>query len=86
VIFILLLLIIVRKERKERFLVKLSYGLILGGASSNLLDRIVYGYVIDYIDLRIWPVFNLSDAGISVGVLIILLVSLGFIKTFKKAY
>ena len=41
--------------------------MILGGALCNLYDRIFSGYVVDYIDLGWWPVFNLSDSLISVG-------------------
>ena len=56
----------------------ISCGLILGGALSNLCDRIFLGYVVDYIDIRIWPVFNLSDSCISIGV------SLLFLNSFKR--
>lgn len=43
--------------------------LILGGTVSNLVDRISFGYVIDYIDFSFWPAFNIGDAAISVGVI-----------------
>ncbi|MEK6874309.1 MAG: signal peptidase II [Nanoarchaeota archaeon] len=47
-------------------------GLILGGATGNLLDRILYGAVIDWIDLGWWPVFNIADSAITIaGVFII---------------
>jgi signal peptidase II len=71
---------LIQKEKKQGFLMKLSYGLILGGALSNLLDRVIYGYVIDYIDIRIWPVFNLSDTAITTGVFLIFLSSFRFRK------
>ncbi len=45
-----------------------SLGLILGGAIGNLIDRLRCGYVIDFLDLRVWPVFNLADSAITVGV------------------
>jgi signal peptidase II len=51
-----------------QFLIKLSLGLQLGGALGNLLDRLRFGYVIDFIDFKIWPVFNLADASIVLGV------------------
>lgn len=44
-------------------------GLIIGGAISNLIDRIMYGFVIDFISISIWPVFNLADTAITMGVL-----------------
>ena len=48
-----------------------AFSLILGGAMGNLFDRIVYGYVIDFIDLRVWPVFNIADSAITIGAVII---------------
>jgi signal peptidase II len=50
----------------------LAFSLILGGAIGNLIDRISLGYVIDFIDFRIWPVFNIADSAISIGAAIIL--------------
>ncbi|MDQ7857523.1 MAG: signal peptidase II [Armatimonadota bacterium] len=41
--------------------------LMVGGAAANLLDRLRLGYVIDYLDLHVWPVFNAADAAIVVG-------------------
>ncbi len=49
-----------------------SLAAIGGGALSNLTDRLVWGCVIDHIDLGFWPVFNLADAAIVLGVLIFL--------------
>lgn len=49
----------------------IAFSLILGGAIGNLIDRIYYGYVIDFIDLRVWPVFNIADSAISIGAAII---------------
>ena len=53
---------------KARFWIKIAYGLILGGALSNMLDRIRLGEVIDFLDFHIWPVFNIGDSAICVGV------------------
>lgn len=50
----------------------LAFSLILGGAIGNLIDRIWLGYVIDFIDFRIWPVFNIADSAITIGAAIIL--------------
>lgn len=49
-----------------------AFSLILGGAIGNLIDRICFGYVIDFIDLRVWPVFNIADSAITIGAAIIL--------------
>ena len=51
----------------------MAFSLILGGAIGNLMDRIFLGYVVDFIDLRVWPVFNVADSAITVGAAIILL-------------
>ena len=50
---------------------RLSLGLQLGGALGNLLDRLRQGYVVDFIAVKAWPVFNIADACIVVGVLIL---------------
>lgn len=52
-----------------------SLGLILGGAIGNLVDRLRFGYVEDFIDLRVWPVFNVADSAITVGVALLILKS-----------
>jgi signal peptidase II len=49
----------------------IALSLILAGALGNLIDRVFYGYVIDFLDFRIWPVFNVADSAITVGALIL---------------
>jgi signal peptidase II len=49
----------------------IAFSLILGGAIGNLIDRIVNGYVIDFIDFRIWPVFNIADSAITIGAIMV---------------
>ena len=49
--------------------------LLLGGAVSNIIDRLAFGCVIDIIDLKLWPVFNLADTLIVIGAIIIVLSS-----------
>ncbi|MCF7887291.1 MAG: signal peptidase II, partial [Candidatus Omnitrophica bacterium] len=46
------------------------------GAFSNLIDRLMLGAVVDYIDLRFWPVFNLSDSCITIGAILLIIDSL----------
>ena len=60
-----------------------AFSLILGGAIGNLIDRIVYGYVIDFIDFRVWPVFNIADSAITIGAVIIVFQCFKFSKTDK---
>ena len=72
VIFIIILLfIILDKNRKKR---AIPYMLIISGTISNLIDRIYRGYVIDYIQINIFnfPVFNIADICIVIGVLILI--------------
>jgi signal peptidase II len=47
--------------------VHIPIALILGGAIGNLIDRILIGHVIDFIDFRIWPAFNVADSAITIG-------------------
>lgn len=50
--------------------IQLSLGLIIGGAIGNVIDRIRFGYVVDFISVGWWPVFNAADSSICVGVTI----------------
>jgi signal peptidase II len=58
--------------------------MILGGAGGNLIDRIVYGYVVDFIDIYVenwhWPAFNVADMAISIGAGLVILDSLGLFR------
>jgi signal peptidase II len=60
----------------ESNLVRASLGLQLGGALGNLIDRLRQGYVTDFLDFRIWPVFNLADAALTMGVALLFFVVL----------
>jgi signal peptidase II len=51
--------------------VRLALGLQVGGALGNIIDRVRIGHVTDFIDFRIWPVFNLADTAIVTGVLLL---------------
>jgi signal peptidase II len=53
-------------------MVRLSLGLQLGGAIGNLIDRLWAGEVVDFIDIGIWPIFNLADSFIVVGIFLLL--------------
>ena len=53
------------------WLIRLSLGLQLGGAIGNLIDRLRFGYVVDFIDVGFWPIFNIADASITIGVILI---------------
>lgn len=61
-----------RKFEELSRLYIIGFSLILGGALGNLWDRLAFGYVIDFFDFRIWPVFNIADSAITIGAMIIL--------------
>mgnify|MGYP001104891373 CR=1 FL=1 len=70
IISLIIILVIVFFEGRRAIkspLEKFSLGLILGGALGNLIDRLRFGFVIDFLDFRIWPVFNLADSGVCIG-------------------
>jgi len=71
--FIFIFLLLASSEKRKTRVFFIACGLIVGGALSNLYDRIFFGFVVDYIDIRIWPVFNIADACISSGVGLMLL-------------
>ncbi|MFA0751825.1 MAG: hypothetical protein SLRJCFUN_002228 [Candidatus Fervidibacter sp.] len=56
----------------HRRLFAIACGMMLGGAAGNLLDRLRFGAVTDFLDLRFWPVFNLADAALTCGALLLL--------------
>lgn len=59
-----------RYKVKDTYMIT-ALGLILGGAFGNLIDRVSLGYVIDFLDFRIWPVFNIADSSITIGAMLI---------------
>lgn len=63
-------------ENKRQFLKPVLFGIIVGGAIGNLINRIFQGYVIDFIVLKPIPVFNIADVGITVGLIGLLIFSL----------
>jgi len=77
VVVIVILLVWLLRLTTEEKATSLALALILGGAAGNLIDRLVYGYVIDFIDVYYgswhWPAFNVADAAISVGAFLLLL-------------
>lgn len=70
--------------KKHETLLAVSLALVLGGAVGNLIDRLAYGYVIDFLDVYYrdwhWPAFNIADSAITLGVALMLLESFGLGK------
>ena len=48
-----------------------AIGMVMGGTIGNLIDRLYLGYVTDFLDFKVWPVFNVADASVTIGVIII---------------
>ena len=64
---IAILLVFYHIHRVSSPILHISLGLQLGGAIGNLMDRLRLGYVVDFLDVGAWPVFNLADSAIVVG-------------------
>lgn len=74
--FIVILVIFhyVKRIKQSERLLQFAVGLLLGGTIGNVIDRIFYGHVIDFIDFRVWPVFNFADSAITVSVILLVLI------------
>ena len=69
---IILIIFNLKDERYRKLnIYSLSLGLILSGALGNFIDRLFFGYVIDFLDFRIWPVFNVADSAITIGAILL---------------
>ncbi len=62
-----------KKIRENERLLQLAIGLLLGGTLGNFIDRLAYGHVIDFIDFRIWPVFNIADSAVTISVVLLVM-------------
>ena len=71
VVAIVFVFVFYRSEGGSTWLSWLTSGLILGGAFGNLIDRVVAGKVTDFIDVGPWPIFNIADSSIVVGITVL---------------
>lgn len=81
---ITLIALYVFRQRSIGFFYTLSLGLIMGGAAGNLVDRVKFGNVVDFLDFRVWPVFNVADASITIGIILLVRSVLGKKLEVKK--
>lgn len=72
ILAVLFIVYYILKNKAAGSISLIALGLIAGGALGNLFDRMRYGQVIDFLDLRIWPVFNIADSAITVGAAILI--------------
>jgi signal peptidase II len=86
IVISIVLLFWIKKLTAEERITAISLSLILGGAIGNVIDRLIYGYVIDFIQVWLgsypWPAFNIADSAISVGA-VLLLVS-GILSPYQE--
>lgn len=72
----IVIFIYIVRARTEKLQLRISLTLILGGAIGNLIDRFLYGKVVDFIDIRIgeinWPIFNIADCAVTIGMLMLI--------------
>ena len=68
-IIIICIILYYYKNIPNQLLPIISTSLILGGAIGNLIDRLLFGFVIDFIDFQLWPAFNIADSAVTIGVI-----------------
>lgn len=73
----IVILVWLKQTKKEQVLLPCAFSFILGGALGNLYDRLVYGYVVDFLDFHVgnwhWPAFNLADSAIFIGAALLII-------------
>lgn len=84
VILALVFLLRSRWSFYDSMLVRSGIGLVMGGTIGNLVDRLRIGHVTDFLDFKIWPVFNIADASAVVGAIIIAFCLIFLTKTAVK--
>ena len=73
IIVIFVIFYYLRQIKEKDKMVIYSIGLLLGGTIGNLIDRIAYDAVIDFIDFRVWPVFNIADSAVTISVILLII-------------
>jgi len=81
IVAIILIYFHLKSPQHRKFSIySISLSLILAGGIGNFIDRAFFGYVIDFLDFRVWPVFNVADSAITVGAIL-----LGWSICFQKS-
>jgi len=76
VALVVMILFYILFYRPTSFIIRVALGLIVAGSIGNLIDRALFKQVTDFIDLQVWPVFNLADSSIVIGASFLMLKSL----------
>ncbi len=66
------ILYFMKEIKQNEKMMQLAFGLLFGGTIGNLIDRIALGSVVDFLDFRIWPVFNVADSAVTISVMILI--------------
>ena len=67
---------LLHKTPKEQKFMRFSYALLISGALGNIIDRVYYGYVIDFLRFPNFPVFNIADCCVTVGIALIIILTI----------
>lgn len=82
----IIILFMIRRLGANDLQVAVALMLVLGGAIGNVIDRVRYGYVVDFIDVYYrnwhWPTFNIADSAITIGAILLIMDALGI--TFRR--
>ena len=76
VVAVIAISVLIFLKKDIHIAIQIAFSLILGGAFGNLFDRIFRGSIVDFLDFRIWPVFNVADSSITVGITLLFIHSL----------
>jgi len=71
IIVIIFIIVFEKRITAKSVLERVCLGLILGGAVGNLIDRVLRGYITDFFDFRVFPIFNVADSSVFVGAVIL---------------
>lgn len=77
----IIIIVAIKELPIQKTIPQFALALILGGALGNLIDRLTHGYVIDFISIWEWPSFNLADAFITTGILLLILIQIKHKRT-----
>ncbi len=79
-----MIIFLAKKHKKENWSFLLSLSMIVAGGLGNLIDRIRFGYVVDFLDFKVWPIFNVADIAVCTGCGLLILYILWLEPKSKK--
>jgi len=80
---LVIVLVVFYRSGSRSAMAGVSLGLVAGGAVGNLIDRVRFGFVVDYVSVGVWPKFNVADSAVTIGV--VLLVWQGFAEATPES-